>query len=124
MDIQQGDVYWIDEDVPYGSAPGYRRPCVVVQNNFFNHSPIDTVIVCALTTNLRRAKAPENVLLRKGEANLSKQSLVVVSQILTVDKRELVEKIGTLPRQRIQQILHGLRMLTEPVRHQYKGYRK
>jgi mRNA interferase MazF len=119
MEIKQGDVYWIDEEVPYGSSPGYRRPCVVIQNNFFNNSPIDTVIVCALTTNLRRSKSPENVLLRKGEANLPKQSLVMVSQVLTVDKRELIERIGSLPRQRIRQILHGIRMLTEPTRQYY-----
>ena len=116
-EIKQGDVFWVDWDEPLGSEPGFRRPYVVIQNNIFNHDKLDTVIVCALTTNLKRAKSHENVLLKKGEANLPKQSVVNVSQILTLDKRELVEKIGTLPSQRIRQILHGIRMLTEPVRH-------
>ena len=116
MDINQGDIFWVDLDEPFGSEPGYRRPHVVIQNNLFNNSRIDTVIVCALTTNLRRAQASENVLLRKGEANLPKQSMVIVSQIFTVDKRYLVEKIGSLSRQRIRQILQGIRILTEPTR--------
>jgi mRNA interferase MazF len=116
MDINQGDIFWVDLDEPFGSEPGYRRPYVVIQNNFFNNSRIDTVIVCALTTNLKRAQAPENVLLRKGEANLPKQSMVIVSQIFTVDKRDLVEKIGSLSRQRIRQILQGIRILVEPTR--------
>ena len=116
MEINQGDIFWIDLEAPFGSEPGYRRPHVVIQNNLFNNSRIDTVIVCALTTNLKRAQASDNVLLRKGEANLPKQSMVVVSQIFTVDKRDLVEKIGSLSRQRIRQILQGIRILTEPTR--------
>ena len=116
MEIRQGDVFWVDVEEPWGSEPGYRRPYVVIQNNLFNNSSIDTVVVCALTTNRKRARAPENVLLKKGEANLPKQSIVNVSQIFTVDKRDLVEKIGVLSSQRIRQILHGIRMLTEPTR--------
>lgn len=114
MVINQGDVVWIDLGEPSGSEPGYRRPYVVIQNNVFNYSRISTVVVCALTSNLRRAQAPGNVLLDKGEANLPKQSVVNISQIFTVDKRDLGEKIGTLSRQRVRQILDGLRLLTEP----------
>jgi mRNA interferase MazF len=116
MEIRQGDVFWIDLDAPLGSEPGYRRPYVVIQNNLFNNGPLETVVVCALTTNLRRIYNSGNVLLKKGEANLPKQSLVNVSQVFTVDKRELKEKIGSLPTQRIRQILHGIRTLTEPTR--------
>ncbi len=116
MEIKQGDVFWIDLDAPSGSEPGYRRPHVVIQNNVFSTSGIDTVIVCALTTNLKHARFPWNVLLKKGEANLPKQSVVNVSQIFTVDKRDLEERIGTLTRQRIRQIFHGIRMITEPTR--------
>lgn len=114
MVINQGDVVWIDLGEPSGSEPGYRRPYVVIQNNVFNYSRISTVVVCALTSNLKRAQAPGNVLLDKGEANLPKQSVVNISQIFTVDKRDLGEKIGTLSRQRVRQILDGLRLLTEP----------
>jgi mRNA interferase MazF len=116
MEIRQGDVFWIDLDEPLGSEPGYRRPYVVIQNNLFNNGSLDTVIVCALTSNLKSAYHSENVLLKKGEANLPKQSLVNVSQVLTVDKRELKERIGSLPPLRIRQILHGIRTLTEPTR--------
>ncbi len=114
MVINQGDVYWVDLDEPSGSGPGYRHPHVVIQNNVFNHSRINTVVVCVLTSNLKRAKAPGNVLLEKGEANLSKQSVVNVSQIFTVDKGDLVERIGTLSRKRVRQILDGVSLLLEP----------
>ena len=114
MVINQGDVFWVDLGEPSGSEPGYRHPHVVIQNNVFNRSRIGTVVVCALTSNLGRAKAPGNVLLEKGEADLPKQSVVNVSQIFTVDKRDLEEKIGTLSRRRIHQILDGVRLVIEP----------
>lgn len=114
MEINQGDVFWFDAGEPRGSAPAYSRPVVVIQNNVFNRSPLSTVLVCALTTNLRRAKAPGNVLLDENEADLPKQSVVVVSQVLTVDKSELIDKIGTLSKERIDEILEGIRFITEP----------
>ena len=114
MVINQGDIFWIDLGEPYGSGPGYRHPYVVIQNNVFNKSRINTTVVCALTSNLKRAQAPGNVLLQDGEANLSKQSVVVVSQILTVDKTLLDERIGVLSKKRVRQILAGINLLTEP----------
>jgi mRNA interferase MazF len=114
MVINQGDVYWVDIDEPGGSEPGYTRPGIVIQNDIFNHSDIHTVIVCSLTSNLKRARMPGHVLLEPGEANLPKQSVVAVSQVFTVDKTQLREYIGTLSKKRIQQILDGLRMITEP----------
>ncbi len=114
MVINQGDIFWIDLDEPLGSEPAYRHPHVVIQNNVFNRSRIKTVIVCALTSNLIRARVPGNVLLNPGEANLPKQSVVNVSQIFTVDKTQLSEKIGTLSARRVQAILRGIRLLTAP----------
>ncbi|HDQ74014.1 MAG TPA: type II toxin-antitoxin system PemK/MazF family toxin [Chloroflexi bacterium] len=114
MVINQGDVFWIDLGNPSGSQPGYRHPHVIVQNNVFNRSRINTVVVCELTSNLRRAQAPGNVLLEKGEANLPKQSVVNVSQIFTVDKRDLDEWIGTLSSRRMRQVLNGIRLVIEP----------
>jgi mRNA interferase MazF len=111
--INQGDIYWIELDEPTGSEPGYSHPHVVVQNNVFNASRINTVIVCALTSNIKRAEAPGNILLEKGEANLSKQSVVLVSQIFTVDKSQLGEFIGTLSERRVEQIIEGIYLLTE-----------
>jgi len=107
MVINQGDVFWIDLGEPLGSEPGYRHPHVVIQNNVFNRSRINTVVVCALTVNLKRAAAPGNVLLELGEANLPKLSVVNVSQIFTVDKIQLGEKIGRLSAKRVREILKG-----------------
>jgi mRNA interferase MazF len=112
--INQGDIFWVELDEPTGSSPGYRHPHVVIQNNVFNRSRINTVVVCALTSNLQRAAAPGNVLLEAGEADLPKQSVVVISQLFTVDKSQLSEHIGTLSKKRVRQILDGMRLLTEP----------
>jgi mRNA interferase MazF len=114
MVIQQGDLFWIEFDNPVGSGPGYKHPLVIIQNNVFNHSRINTTVVCALTSNLKRASAPGNVLLNAGEGNLPKQSVVVISQILTVDKTELREYIGRLSRNRVRQILEGIDLLLQP----------
>ena len=112
--INQGDIFWIDLGKPSGSEPAYRHPHVVVQNNLFNRSRINTVIVCALSSNLKRAETPGIVLLDPGEADLPKQSVVMVSQVFSVDKTQLNEYIGTLSNRRVRQILDGIRLLTEP----------
>ena len=114
MTIKQGEIYWVDLGEPRGSEPGYRHPHIVVQNNLFNASRINTVVVCTLSTNLKRAKAPGNVLLPKGEANLAKQSVVNISQIYTVDRSDLVERIGQVSSKRLKQVLSGLKLLLDP----------
>ena len=114
MSVKQGDIFWIDLDEPKGSGPGSRRPYVVVQNNVFNKSRINTVIVCSLTSNVKRAAMPGNVLLKKGEADLQKESVVNVTQVVTVDRSELSEKIGTLSSARMHQIIAGLKLVIEP----------
>ena len=112
--IRQGDFYWIEFEEPEGSEPGYKHPHVVVQNNLFNHSRINTVLVCPLTSNLKRALSPGNVLLDKREANLPKSSVVNVSQIFTVDKSQLGDYIGTLSSEHLRQVLNGIKLLLEP----------
>ncbi len=114
MVIKQGDIFWIDLKEPSGSEPGYCHPHVIIQNNLFNRSRINTVVVCPLTSNLKRATAPGNVLLNKGEANLPKKSVINISQIFTVNKSDLTEKIGSLKYERITQVLQGIKLLTEP----------
>ena len=114
MVISQGDIFWVELEEPAGSGPGYRHPHVVIQNNVFNRSRINTVIVCALTSNLRRADAPGNVLLDPNEAELPKQSVVVVSQVFTVDKAQLGDYIGSLSGRRIRQVLSGVKLVIEP----------
>jgi mRNA interferase MazF len=114
MVIQQGDVFWVDLGAPSGSGPGFRHPYVVVQNDMYNRSRLNTVVVCSLTSNPKRAEGPGNVLLEAGEGNLPKRSVVNITQIYTVDKDELIEKIGTLSPDRVQQILDGIYLLLEP----------
>jgi mRNA interferase MazF len=118
MLINQGDIFWIKLDEPDGSEPDYAHPYVVVQEDIFNHSRIDSLVVCALTSNINQAKSPGNVLLDPGEANLLKQSVVVASKISAVSKSELGDYIGTLARQRIDQILAGIRFLQLMTEHQ------
>ncbi|WP_406697221.1 type II toxin-antitoxin system PemK/MazF family toxin [Singulisphaera sp. Ch08] len=107
--INRGDVFWIGPDDAQMPAPDYSHPRVVVQDDVFNHSRITTVVVCGLTSNLHRASEPGNVLLDAGEANLPKQSVVVVAQVSSVDKARLGDRIGTLSDTRVEQILDGLR---------------
>ena len=114
MVINQGDIYWIELDEPEGSEPGYKHPHVIVQNNLFNRSQIRTVLVCPLTSNLKRASVPGNVLLGKKESNMVKQSVVNVSQVFTVDKTQLDEYVGTLSTKRITEILSGIKLVLEP----------
>lgn len=110
-EIRQGQVYWLDFGPAAGSAPADRHPCVVVQNDVFNRSAIRTSVVCLITSNLSRANAPGNVLLKKGEGNLPKASVVNVSQILTVDKAELVECTGKLSEVSAGAVSDGLHLL-------------
>lgn len=112
-EIRQGQVYWLDFGPSAGSVPADRHPCVVVQNDIFNRSAIATSVVCLITSNLSRANAPGNVLLKKGEANLPKAGVVNVSQILTVDKAELVECIGKLSSAAAGAVRDGLHLLVE-----------
>ena len=114
MVIEQGEIYWVNLEEPIGSEPGYRHPHIIIQNNLFNSSNINTVVMCALTTNLKRGLSPGNVLLKKGEANLSKKSVVNITQIYNVDKTYLDEKIGRVNSTRIKEILAGIQLLTEP----------
>jgi mRNA interferase MazF len=109
LPIRRGDVFWLEPDEGLGEAAGYSHPYVVVQDDVFNASRITTVIVCALTTNLHRASEPGNVLLDAGEGDLPKQSVVIVSQIASIEKNRLGQRIGSLSQERVEQILAGLR---------------
>lgn len=107
--IARGDIYWLVADADRGSIPAIAHPHVVVQEDVFNRSRIATVIVCSLFTNLKRAHEPGNVLLDEGEGSLEKRSVVVVSQVSSVEKKKLGERIGQLSTERVEQILAGLR---------------
>ncbi len=113
MLIHQGDIFWAPLSDPDEAEAGVVHPHVVIQEDVINRSRVSRVVVCALTTNMKRAKAPGNVLLEPGEANLPRQSVVVVSQVSSVDKNQLGAYIGSLTRQRIQQILAGMQFLQQ-----------
>ena len=106
--IHQGDVFWIEPEALTPSVPGQAHPHVVIQADVLNRSRIATVVVCGVTSNLQRLGEPGNVLLDAGEANLPRPSVVIVSQVCTVDKAQLGAQLGTLSPQRVDQILVGM----------------
>jgi mRNA interferase MazF len=109
--IDRGDLFWITPEACPQVAPNVQHPYVVVQEDVFNHSRIATVVVCALSSNLKRAYEPGCVLLDDAEGGLARRSVVVVSQIDSVEKTCLGPRIGALSAARVDQILAGLRFL-------------
>jgi mRNA interferase MazF len=107
--VLRGEVWWASLPEPMGSVPGARRPVVVVQTNEFNASRIHTVIVAVITSNLHLAAAPANVLCRTRETGLPRDSVVNVSQLITIDKSLLTERVGILPGRGLRQVEAGLR---------------
>jgi mRNA interferase MazF len=108
--MRQGDVYWLRFQ-GRGSKPSGRRPAVVVQHDRFNRSAIQTTVVAAITSNLMLAAMPGNVRLKRGEANLLRTSVVNVTQIRTVERERLTERIGALSPSRVRQVLRGLALV-------------
>jgi mRNA interferase MazF len=108
---RQGDIYWVRFGPAGDSGPSGRRPAIVIQNDLLNRSNIQTTVVTLLTSNKKLAKVPGNVLLKKGMANLPKTSVAVVSQMATVDKNRLLEKIGTLSKETLDAVIRGCQMV-------------
>jgi mRNA interferase MazF len=106
--VAQGDVWWADLADPTGSGPGFRRPVVVVQGDALNASRIATVVCVPLTSNLRWADAPGNVLLPARWTGLPKDSVANVSQIVTLDRSLLTERAGNIPRKKLALVLSGI----------------
>lgn len=109
--IQQGEIWRADLAEPRGSEPGYRRPVVIVQGEAFNRSRIATVICATITSNLRLAKAPGNVFLSSSESGLPKDSVVNVSQVITLDRTFLAERVGLLRTVIIDEIVDGIELV-------------
>ena len=109
--IHQGEVYWLHFGAVEGSAPSGRRPAVVVQHDRFNRSTVSTIVVVAVTSNLRLGAMPGNVRLRRGDAGLAKASVINVSQIRTVDRDRLAERIGNLTTPQLREVLQGLSLV-------------
>jgi mRNA interferase MazF len=109
--IQQGDVYWLRFGRPDDSEPAGRRPALVVQHNRFNRSAISTTVVAAITSNLRLAALPGNVRLARGEAGLPHACVVNVSQLRTIDRTRLSERVGAIRPAKLRLVLQGLALL-------------
>jgi mRNA interferase MazF len=109
--MHRGEIWWADLPNPVGSEPGYRRPVLIVQDDIFTQSRINTVVVVILTSNLKLAEAPGNVRLPCEASGLPRESVVNVSQVLTVDKAFLTERVGSLPSALQDEVDEGLRMV-------------
>jgi mRNA interferase MazF len=113
MVIRKGSIYWVDFSPAKGSEPMGRRPGLVVQHDRLNDSGLNTVIVLAITSNMRFGDLPGNVILKRGEANMPKNSVINVTQIKTVDKNSLKEKIGSLPSERMYEVYDGIKLIMD-----------
>jgi len=109
--MRRGEIWWATMSDPAGSEPGYRRPVLVVQADGFNRSRIATVIVAAITSNLQLAAAPGNVALSKRGSKLHRQSVVNLSQIMTLNKARLTERVAGLPTAEMAEVEAGLRLV-------------
>lgn len=108
--MNRGEIWWADRAKPRGSEPGSRRPVLIVQDDLLNRSRLQTVMVAPLTSNVLRAKAMGNVLLRKADSGLSRDSVVLVCQVTTVDRDLLTDLVGAVPRRALRLVDDGLRL--------------
>lgn len=113
MVTRRGDIFWVDFSPGKGSEPLGRRPGLVIQCDALNDSKLNTVIMVAITSNLKFAELPGNVSLRKGEANMPKSCVINVTQLKSVDKSSLVEKIGSLPDKKMEEVFVGLKLVMD-----------
>jgi mRNA interferase MazF len=111
MVIRKGSIYWVDFSPGKGSEPIGRRPGLVIQNDALNDSNLNTVIMLAITSTMKFGELPGNVVLRKGEANIPKRCVINATQIKSVDKNSIREKIGTLSKAKMDEVHGGLRLI-------------
>lgn len=109
--MMNGEIWWVDFGVPFGSEPGRRRPSIIVQGDAFNQTEMHTTVVIPLTTNLRLADFPGNMLLSAEETGLSKDSVAVTPQITAIDRARLVERVSVLPRHTMQECAENIKLV-------------
>ncbi len=107
----RGEIWWADLGIPFGSEPGFKRPVVIIQDDAFNRSQIQTIIVVSITTNLDLTDAPGNVYLKREESGLSKDGVINISQISTIDKRRLTDKVCVLSQSTMAEIDYGVKLI-------------
>ena len=108
--MRRGEIWWASLGEPQASGPGFRRPVLIVQANEFNESAIRTSICAAMTSNMRLAEAPGNVRVTRRASGLPQESVVDVSQLITMDKQMLTEKVGRLPAESLRDVEAGIRL--------------
>ena len=113
MVIRRGDIYWVNFSPGKGSEPAGRRPGLVIQCEALNESKLNTVVMLAITSNLKFSELPGNVPLAKGEANMPKRCVINATQVKSVDKSSLVEKIGSLSSEKMEQVVAGLKLVMD-----------
>ncbi len=111
MVVERGGIWWADLGEPRGSSPGFHRPVVIIQSDFYNRTRLNTLIVAIITTNLRLANMPGNVLLSKRTSELKEESVVNITQLFTLDRSDLLEFVGTLSERKMEQVEKGLRLV-------------
>ena len=109
--MMRGEIWWADFGIPFGSETGFRRPVLIIQDDSFNRSKISTIIVIPLTTNLALENAPGNVLVEKEESGLSKDSILVVSQLSAIDKARMMERISRVESNILRDVEYGIHMI-------------
>lgn len=109
--MKRGEIWWVNQPTPRGSEPPFRRPVVIVQSDAFTRSRISSVIVAVVTSNLRLAEAPGSVMLPRGRSRLQRDSVINVSQILTLDKSFLTGRVGRVPPRELSVLEDGLRLV-------------
>ena len=113
MVIKRGQIWWAELPEPVGSGTGYRRPLLIIQSNDFNKSKINTIIAAVITSNIRLSAAPGNILLSTQKSKLPKESVINVSQLITIDKSFLTEKVNTLSNLIMANVDEGVRLVLQ-----------
>jgi len=111
--MMRGEIWWVDLGIPSGSEPGFKRPVLIIQDDAFNLSNIGTILAIAVTSNLNLADAPGNVFLTKKDSNLPKDSVINVSQIVTLDRERFIEKVGKLKQSNMMKVVDGIKLILD-----------
>jgi mRNA interferase MazF len=106
-----GEIWWAQFGIPFGSEAGYKRPVLIVQDDSFNESRIRTIVVVPLTTNLRLAEAPGNVLIKKRESKLTGDSVIIAAQLYVLDRERFVEKISKVNNEIMKKVENGIALV-------------
>lgn len=109
--MTRGEIWWADFGIPFGSEPGFKRPVLIVQDDEFNRSSINTIVIVPFSTNVKLAEAPGNVYIESTDSGLSKDSVIVSSQVTAIDRRRILERISKIEKRFFGEIEDGIRIV-------------